>query len=188
MPRKSEQPIISPSRCEKALVIILMGVTGAGKSTVGTLLARKLGWKFGDADDFHPIGNIEKIRAGVPLDDHDRSPWLAALRNAIEQWNAVGDNVVMACSALKRSYRDELRTGSVLFVYLKGSYELILQRLRLRHGHFASDSILASQFADLEEPNDAITISVDKSPGAIVSEIIAKLEPLRLAYPDPTKS
>ena len=161
------------------MVIILMGVEGSGKTTVGQLLAQKLHWQFADADNFHPPANIEKI-------DSDRAPWLSALRAAIDNWYAHRENVILACSALKTKYRQELSGGSVQFVYLKGRYELILSRLRARRGHFASDSILASQFADLEEPQDAISVTVDKSPEAIVSEIIAKLNLAPLAYPDPT--
>jgi len=164
-----------------------MGVVGAGKTTVGSLLAQKLGWQFADADDSHPKANVEKIRHGIPLDDSDRAPWLAALRNAILHWNAEGQNAVLACSALKRKYRDQLRVEGVRFVYLKGDYELIEQRLRTRRGHFASDSILRSQFEDLEKPDDAITVEIDKSPQAIISEIIAKLKSSPVAYSDPAQ-
>jgi gluconokinase len=166
-----------------------MGVVGAGKTTIGTMVAQRLGWGFADADDFHPPENKEKISRGIPLTDLDRAPWLAAMRNTILQWNAAGENVVLACSALKRCYRDELRVGPVGFVYLKASYELILQRLRARHGHFASESILQSQFADLEEPDDAIddaiTVQINQAPEEIVSEIIEKLRASGLAYPVP---
>jgi gluconokinase len=168
------------------VVIILMGVEGSGKTTVGQLLAQKLHWQFADADNFHPPANTDKIHRGIPLGDSDRAPWLSALRAAIDNWHAHRENVVLACSALKTKYREELSAGSVQFVYLKGTYELILSRLRARRGHFASDSILASQFADLEEPQDAISVTVDKSPEAIVSEIFAKLNLAPLAYPDPT--
>ena len=164
--------------------MILMGVVGSGKTTVGSLLAQKLGWQFADADDFHPAANVEKIRRGIPLDDSDRAPWLAALRDAILHWNAEGQNAVLACSALKHKYREELRVDGVHFVYLKGDFELIEQRLRTRRGHFASDSILKSQFKDLEKPDDAITVEIDKSPEAIVSEIIAKLKSSPVAYSD----
>src|SRR5947209_1161394 len=168
------------------MVLIVMGVTGSGKTTVGTLLAQKLRWQFTDADDFHPSTNIAKMRSGAPLDDSDRAPWLAALRQAIQNWNESGQNVVLACSALKRSYREELRAGPVRFVYLKGTRELILSRLRSRHGHFASEAILNGQFADLEEPeserlttqasepDDTITVEVNKTPGDIASEIMEK--------------
>jgi gluconokinase len=149
-----------------------MGVTGAGKTTIGRLLAQQLGWEFTDADSFHSPANVEKIRQGIPLDDADRAPWLKSLRQAMEQWVAEGRTVVLACSALKKSYRHELDLGSELkFVYLKGSYDLIYQRLRARHGHFASEKILASQFAALEEPDDAVTVEIDRPAEAIVAEI-----------------
>jgi gluconokinase len=137
---------------------------------------QELGWRFADADDFHPAANVEKIGKGVSLTDADRAPWLAALREAIIHWNAHNDNVVLACSALKRAYRDELRAGGVKFVYLKGSRELVLGRLRARHGHFATESILDTQLEDLEEPEDAITVSIDRTPDAIVAEIIAQVK------------
>ncbi|PYV67928.1 MAG: gluconate kinase [Acidobacteria bacterium] len=159
------------------MVLVLMGVVGSGKTTVGKLLAHELGWKFADADDFHPRANVDKIRRGIPLDDCDRVPWLSALHDAIEQWNESQQNVVLACSALKQSYRNKLRAGSVHFVYLKGSQQLIASRLRSRQGHFASESILASQFADLEEPADAITVGVDQTPEAIAAKIRAQLKP-----------
>ena len=161
-----------------------MGVVGVGKTTVGTLLAEKLGWQFADADDFHSPENVEKIRRGIPLTDQDRAPWLAAVRLAIEKWNATGMNVVLACSALKESYREELRRGDVGFIYLKGSYDLIREQLHSRHGHFATESILKSQLEDLEEPENAVTVNVDKSPPAIVAEIIGQLKIRRQAYPD----
>jgi gluconokinase len=164
-----------------------MGVVGAGKTTVGKLLAQKLRWEFADADDFHPAANVEKIRHGISLTDADRAPWLAALRDAIMRWNAEGKNVVLACSALKRRYRDELATGPVKFVYLKGSRELILSRLRARHGHFANQSILDRQLEDLEEPEDAITVDIAQPPEAIAAEIIEKLKPKRQAYSDATQ-
>jgi gluconokinase len=168
------------------LVVIVMGVAGSGKTTVGGALADKLGWQFADADDLHPPENKDKISRGIALTDADRAPWLAAMRSAIVEWNAAGENVVLACSALKRSYRDELRVGRVRFVYLKGDPALLLERLRSRHGHFADEKILASQLATLEEPGidetdgselSAITIPIDHSPEEIVSSIIAKLNP-----------
>jgi gluconokinase len=158
------------------MIVVIMGVTGSGKTTVGTLLAKNLGWEFADADSFHSPANVEKMRLGIPLDDADRAPWLASLRRAMERWIAKAQNVVLACSALKNSYRNQLSIGSdVRFVYLKGSYDLIDQRLRLRHGHFATDTILAGQFADLEEPDDAVTVSIDQSPEAITAEIERRL-------------
>ncbi len=159
------------------MVLIIMGVVGAGKTTVGSLLAQELGWKFADADHFHPAANIEKIRRGIPLNDCDRVPWLAALRNAILKWNEQRENAVLACSALKNKYREELRAPGVYFVFLDGSYELIQTRLHHRQGHFATDSILKSQFADLEPPADAIRVIVDKTPQRIVDEIIQRMKP-----------
>lgn len=166
------------------MVLILMGVVGAGKTTVGELLAKRLGWRFADADDFHSHENVEKIRRGVPLTDADRIPWLDALRRAIGEWTTQGESVVLACSALKHSYREKLYAPAVQFVYLKGSRDLILDRLRSRRGHFATESILTSQLEDLEEPRHALTVEVDKSPEGIVGEIIDKLKLQSLAYPD----
>ena len=160
-----------------------MGVVGSGKTTIGKLLAQKLGWKFADADDFHSTANVEKMRRGISLTDADREPWLAALHDAIARWNSSGTNAVLACSALKSSYRLQLSSGPVTFVYLQGSRELILGRLRSRHGHFATESILDTQFADLEEPAGALTISAALPPEAIVDEILTRLKP-ELSYPD----
>jgi gluconokinase len=161
-----------------------MGVVGSGKTTVGKLLAQKLGWEFADADDFHPAENIRKISRGIPLTDADRAPWLAALQRAIQDWQAAGKNVALACSALKQSYREELNAGAVRFVYLKGDAQLISQRLHDRHGHFASDAILKSQFEDLEEPADAVVVSIAQTPDAVADEIIGKLKLAPVAYPD----
>lgn len=153
-----------------------MGPTGSGKTTIGTLLAAQLGWQFADADNFHSPANIEKMSRGIPLTDADRAPWLAAMRGAIVQWIADRANVVLACSALKRAYREQLRASpEVKIVYLKGSYELFLQRILGRHGHFAGEGILAGQFADLEEPAAAITVDAALSPEEIVAEIRTKL-------------
>lgn len=158
------------------MVVIVMGVTGAGKTTVGRLLAEQCGWEFADADEFHPASNVEKMRQGIPLTDRDRQPWLERLRGAIAQWIADGRNIVLACSALKRAYRQELEVGTeVRFVYLKGSANLIAERLRARHGHFAGEQILAGQFADLEEPNDAVRVEISSTPAQIVMDIREKL-------------
>jgi gluconokinase len=169
------------------VILIVMGVVGSGKTTVGSLLAAKLGYDFADADDFHPPENIHKISQGVALTDADRAPWLAALRSAIESWEAQNKSVVLACSALKNAYREQLRAGAVEFVYLKGDYQLILERLRGRRGHFASDSILQSQFTDLQEPRDAIVAGIAQPPEAIVAEIINKLQIARVSYPVATR-
>jgi len=153
-----------------------MGVTGAGKTTIGSLLAEQLGWEFADADSFHPAANVEKMSHGIPLTDADRAPWLAAMRSAIQRWIGERNNAVLACSALKRSYREQLLLSpDVRLVYLRGSYESIARQLRLRHGHFASEAILANQFATLEEPQDAIAIDVGHDPATLVREIRAQL-------------
>jgi len=153
-----------------------MGPAGSGKTTVGELLASQLGWEFADGDNFHSPANIEKMAHGVPLDDHDRIPWLNAIREAMEQWNAQRHNVVLACSALKKSYRERLQINSgVKVVYLKGTYDLLRKRLHSRKGHYATEQLLTSQFADLEEPADAITIDVAHSPEEIVAEIRRQL-------------
>jgi len=154
------------------MIVIVMGTTGSGKTTIGRLVAERRGWDFVDADDFHPPANVEKMKHGIPLTDADRMPWLQALHEKIVQWNSENRNVVLACSALKQSYRDELRASSgVKFVYLKGNYELFSKRVLARKGHFAKQDMLASQFADLEEPTDAITVDATESP----EEIVAKL-------------
>jgi gluconokinase len=158
------------------MIVIIMGVVGSGKTTIGQLLAQELGWEFADADDFHPPSNVEKIRQGIPLEDADREPWLDRLRQAIVEWIAQGRNVVLACSALKRSYRRKLEAGpEVRFVYLKGSAALITERLRSRHGHFADAKILASQLADLEEPEGALTVDIAATPPEIVATIRKRL-------------
>jgi gluconokinase len=153
-----------------------MGPAGSGKTTVGKLLAAQLKGEFADADNFHSPANIEKMTHGIPLHDEDRIPWLHSIREAMLQWQAQGRNVVLACSALKRSYRELLQINSdVKLVYLKGSYELFRDRLRARKGHYAGEQILAGQFADLEEPADAITIDAAQSPQQIVAEIRKQL-------------
>jgi gluconokinase len=158
------------------MIVIVMGVTGAGKTTIGLLLAAHLGWKFADADDFHPPSNVEKMRHGIPLDDDDRQPWLQQLHTTITNWISEGRNVVLACSALKRCYRQELDGGpEVRFVYLKGSPALITQRLHARHGHFAGEQILAGQFADLEEPETAVVVDIGATPEQIVADVRQKL-------------
>lgn len=159
------------------MIVIVMGVTGAGKTTVGRVLAEQMGWEFADADEFHPAANVEKMRRGMPLDDDDRAPWLERLHTQIAKWDAQGRSVVLACSALKRSYRQILATGpKVEFVYLRGSQELIAERLQARQGHFADEKILAGQFADLEEPEDAVVVDVEGTPEEIVGEIRRRIE------------
>ena len=154
------------------MVILLMGVTGSGKTTVGLALAESLAWQFADADDFHSPANVAKMQAGIPLDDADRMPWLASLRDAIEGWLRGGTDVVLACSALKQAYREELLVSpDARVVYLRGSSDLIAHRLSQRHGHYMDPNLLASQIATLEEPRDAIVVDV----GEDVSEIVNKI-------------
>ncbi len=156
-----------------------MGVSGSGKTTIGHLLASQLGWQFADADDYHSVANVEKMRSGIPLTDADRAPWLEALSSLITGWITRGKNALLACSALKKAYRDELRVGpEVKIVYLRGTANLLHERLRSRTGHYMSESMLASQLATLEEPikhEDALVIDIAQTPNAIVAEIRARL-------------
>jgi gluconokinase len=154
-----------------------MGVSGSGKTTVGEWLAKALGAEFAEGDAYHPAANVEKMRSGHPLDDADREPWLERLSAEIGGWLDAGKDVVLACSALKRSYREVLRGGrrDVRFVFLHGSAALIRKRLKRRRGHYMPASLLKSQFADLEKPEDAITIEIDQDPDQIVADILAAL-------------
>ena len=161
------------------MIIIVFGVSGAGKTTVGKLLARESGWHFVEADDFHSAANIEKMRSGRPLTDEDRWPWLERLREEIKRMVATSKNAVVACSALKRAYRDRLRVSDeVKFVFLRGDYALVEKQLRSRRGHFMNAALLGSQFDDLEEPQadeHALTVALGRMPEEIVEEIEAKL-------------
>jgi gluconokinase len=161
------------------MIVVLMGVSGSGKTTVGRLLAAQLGWTFIDADDFHPPANIEKMRNGIPLNDDDRRPWLDALRQRIDTACVKGENVVLACSALKHAYQDYLERDEptcVHYVYLEGSEELIRQRLSARKGHFMNPNLLRSQFETLEPPTHAIRVDVTPAPEVIVGEIRQHLD------------
>lgn len=159
------------------MIIILMGVTGCGKSSAGKLLSKKIGLPFLDGDDYHPPENILKMKSGKPLNDHDRIPWL---NNLIQQISKAGPNgCILACSALRQSYRDIFKNSlheEVVFIYLKGSYDLISKRIAERMGHYMPADLLNSQFQDLEEPVDAITIDIDKSLNEITDEIIQQLK------------
>lgn len=159
-------------------VYVVMGVSGSGKSTVGKLIAGKLGGHYAEGDAFHPPENVDKMRQGHPLDDNDRAPWLAAMAAAIRDWNAKSETVVLSCSALKHRYRDVLRTGGdVRFIYLAGSKALISSRLAARKGHYMPASLLDSQFAALEPPGDdeAITVSIDGTPAEIAERALDAL-------------
>jgi gluconokinase len=161
-----------------AMVIVLMGVSGTGKTEVGARLAQALGGTFVEGDDYHPKANVEKMRSGVPLDDADRQPWLETLSRQIGAWLEAGRTVVLACSALKQRYRDILkaRRPDVRFVHLEGDPDLIRTRLAGRRGHYMPASLLDSQFAALEKPADAITVGIDATPDAIVAEICKALD------------
>src|SRR5664279_6263265 len=154
------------------MVIVLMGVTSSGKTTIGVALAESMQWQFVDADEFHSLAYVAKMRSGIPLDDTNRAPWLASLHDAISGWLATQTNVVLACSALKQSYRDQLLVSpDVKLVYLRGSRELISQRLSQRQGHYMDPSLLPSQFAALEEPRKAVIVET----GADVPETVAQI-------------
>jgi gluconokinase len=158
------------------MIIVLMGVTGSGKSTVGKLLAQQLGWKFFDGDDFHSPANIEKMRRGMPLNDDDRRPWLEAIRESIRKMVERSENAVIACSALKHSYRQMLRiTGEVVFVYLKANIDTVRERLRNRTGHFMNPDLIQSQFDTLEESEQALRVDASLPPGEIVRRIRTQL-------------
>ncbi|HUA34703.1 MAG TPA: gluconokinase [Candidatus Binataceae bacterium] len=160
-----------------SIVVVLMGVSGSGKTTLGTMLARELGWEFRDGDDLHLAENKRKMHQGIALTDADRAPWLAAIRALIERFLRDDTNLIVACSALKRAYRHEIVVDAVRVkvAYLKASRELIAQRLAARSRHFFDSALLGSQFATLEEPDDAITIDVSHTPEQAVADIRAKL-------------
>ncbi len=160
--------------------IIVMGVSGSGKSTIGALLAERLGWPFADADGFHPAANVAKMAAGTPLTDADRWPWLDAIAAHIDAARGTGRPVVVACSALRRAYRERLRAGhgDLIFLHLAGAPEVIAERQAARQGHFMPPSLMASQFATLEatgdEP-DAVAVSVADTPQSVVDAAMAAL-------------
>lgn len=154
----------------RALAVVVMGVSGCGKTDVGRRLAQRLNARFIDADDLHPPANVEKMRAGIPLDDADRAPWLALLNTRLREAAAAGDSIVLACSALKQRYRDALAAGlpGLRFVHLAGSRELIAERLAARRHRYMPATLLDSQFAALEPPANAVVIDVAQSLEAVV--------------------
>jgi gluconokinase len=158
------------------MIIVITGVTGSGKTTIGKLLATELQWKFSEGDDFHPLVNVEKLRRGEPLSDQDRLPWLTAIRDTIRSAIDRGENAVIACSALKESYRRMLRISpEVILVHLEANPELIENRLKHRTGHFMNPALVRSQFETLEEPEAALQIDAGLAPGEIVGEIRSRL-------------
>ena len=163
-----------------ALAIVVMGVSGCGKTTVASRLAARLGWEFAEADDFHSQANVAKMRSGTPLADDDRWPWLDALADWIEAHRAQGLSCVVACSALKRAYRERLRRGhdDVRFVHLRGERATVAGRLAERSGHYMPLALLQSQYDTLEEPGAderAIVLPIDRAPNELVDEIVATL-------------
>jgi gluconokinase len=159
------------------MVIIVMGVSGSGKTTIARALADALHWNFSDADDFHDPENVQKMRSGIALTDEDREPWLRAIRDAIEQWRRHEFGHVLACSALKESYREILGRNDpdVKFVYLQGEFGLISRRLKGRKSHFFNAALLRSQFDTLEIPKDALVVDISRTPKEIVQTIIGAI-------------
>ncbi|MBM3647200.1 MAG: gluconokinase [Alphaproteobacteria bacterium] len=164
----------------RPMIVVVMGVSGCGKTTVGELLAARLGWQYQEGDALHPPGNVAKMSSGTSLDDADRLPWLHKIAERIESWLRSGESGVVTCSALKRSYRDIVVGGrsGVALVHLKGPHHLIGSRMAARTGHFMPTTLLANQYAVLEEPTPderAIVIDVAASPADIVAEIVRRL-------------
>jgi gluconokinase len=165
---------------QKPCVLIVMGVSGSGKSTIGEQLARRIAWAYEDGDRFHPAGNVAKMSAGIPLSDDDRWPWLLAIADEIDRVCMAGEHVVIACSALKRAYRAVLvhGRGDVRIVFLSGSEQLIAARLAERKGHFMPPGLLASQFKTLEPPDpgeNPVTVSIDAAVETIIDDIVSQL-------------
>jgi len=160
------------------MILVLMGVSGCGKTTVGEILGKQLGWEFNDADDFHPPSNVAKMRAGHALTDDDRWPWLDRLNALLRASELDGKNTILACSALRQVYRDRLEQGckDVRWFYLKGSFELIQSRLAARKGHYMNPALLQSQFATLEEPANAIVIDIAPAADVLAAKIRKTIE------------
>jgi carbohydrate kinase (thermoresistant glucokinase family) len=165
------------------MILILMGPTGCGKTTVGHLLARRLGWPFMDGDDFHPAANVAKMHNGTPLNDSDRRPWLLALQKEIKRRNRAGQSAILACSALKQAYRELLGVDqkTVKTVYLQGSFELLQKRLADRRDHFMPPELLRSQLETLEVPQGGLVVDIDADPATIVTRIMASLQQAALS-------
>ncbi len=170
---------ISMARVSEPTFLVLMGVTATGKTTVGRLLAARTGWRFAEGDAYHPPENVAKMRRGIPLEDPDRWPWLAAIADDIARWRAAGRSAIVTCSALKRAYRDLLRrSGPLHFVHLTGDPALLAARMAARRGHYMPPSLLPSQLATLEPPQgepDVTTCDVAPPPAEIAARILAEL-------------
>jgi|SRR6266404_423036 gluconokinase len=160
------------------MIVVLFGVAGSGKTTIGHLLAEELGWNFYDADEFHPASNLEKMGQGIALTDADRWPWLETLRELLKERIARKENLILACSALKEEYRDYLQiSDEIKWIFLKGEYGLVADRFEQRRGHFMNSDLLRSQFETLEEPKrDALVVDVDATPERIVQIIRRQLQ------------
>ena len=162
------------------MILVLMGVSGCGKTTIGQILSGKLGWPLLDADEFHSASSIDKMRNGIALQDADRWPWLDRMNAALRESEARGESVLLACSALKQVYRDRLSKGigELRWIHLRGGFELIRERLEARKGHYMKAGLLESQFAALEEPEDALNVDIDSSPDSIADSILRRLQAL----------
>ena len=161
----------------KATALVIMGVSGSGKTTVGKALSIHLDWPFYDGDAFHPARNIEKMSKGIPLTDEDRQPWLERLNKLMKEHLDKNTSLIVACSALKKSYREILKKDleTIQFIFLEGSFDLIMKRMEGREGHFMKAEMLQSQFDTLEKPDDAFIISIDQSVEKIVKSVLEKL-------------
>jgi gluconokinase len=159
------------------MIVVLMGVSGSGKSAIGELLAQRLGWAYLDADDYHPASNVEKMRTGTPLTDEDRWPWLDRMNGMLRERSGRGEKLILGCSALRQVYRERLEAGvpDLCWVHLEGSFELIQSRLLARKHRYMPPSLLQSQFATLEAPQAALAVKIDATPDQVVDAVIAGL-------------
>jgi gluconokinase len=165
------------SKSDLFKAVIIMGVSGCGKTTIGCRLAKQLGWRFIESDNFHSNENVQKMASGIPLTDEDRQPWLDSLHAALVDCSRTNQSLVMACSALKEKYRQVLKSDikNIIFIYLKGDYDLIWQRMKTRQ-HFMKPEMLRSQFEALEEPLDAIVIDISRSPDQMIEDILVQIQ------------
>jgi len=159
------------------MIFIIMGVSGSGKSTVGKSVSKELGWKFYEGDEYHPVENVQKMKNGIPLNDEDRLPWLHSLRKIIVDTIEEQENIIISCSALKESYRNILKVNKqVEFIYLKGNFDLIRERMEKRTDHFFKPELLKSQFETLEEPQEAIEIDISVPAGSTIKDVVNRIK------------